>query len=219
MRAILVWRVLIAGICGLLVTAVCLMSTLENIVYIKTIAPQGTARRVRELDKDVQNFKAQNGAFPQTLAQAYNFANQQKYAHSKPREQWTPVAPDWAPMDAWHRPIIYRVQGNTYTLASLGRDGKPGGVGLDCDLTGVTPNSAQAAIPLVEVLLDPLARGLEIVALCCGAFTAATIFQAIGKDDLRRKNIFSTLSTIAVTLIAACVVAMIVTILHIPSGH
>lgn len=39
--------------------------------------------------------------------------------------------------DRWGRPIIWRVDGDTVTLTSYGRDGKPGGTGEDEDILGV----------------------------------------------------------------------------------
>ena len=39
------------------------------------------------------------------------------------------------PIDRWRRPLIYWTDGTHYRVTSYGRDGKPGGVGLDFDLT------------------------------------------------------------------------------------
>lgn len=39
--------------------------------------------------------------------------------------------------DAWGRSIIWRVDGDTVTMTSYGRDGKPGGTDEDEDLIGV----------------------------------------------------------------------------------
>jgi general secretion pathway protein G len=59
--------------------------------------------------------------------------------------------PGWAgpylqkavPLDPWRHPYFYRVPGDgahEYELGSLGRDGRPGGTGLDADLSIWTPN-------------------------------------------------------------------------------
>lgn len=41
------------------------------------------------------------------------------------------------PIDPWNRPYVYRSPGETggFDLTSLGKDGEPGGEGLDADLT------------------------------------------------------------------------------------
>ena len=37
-------------------------------------------------------------------------------------------------LDEWRNPVQYRRDENGFSLYSLGRDGKPGGAGLDCDI-------------------------------------------------------------------------------------
>jgi type II secretion system protein G len=41
---------------------------------------------------------------------------------------------DKLPLDAWGHPFVYESDGNTFTLVSYGRDGKPGGEGTDADI-------------------------------------------------------------------------------------
>jgi hypothetical protein len=40
------------------------------------------------------------------------------------------------PLDAWGRPLHYEIQGDKFAILSYGRDGLPGGAGLDADLGG-----------------------------------------------------------------------------------
>ncbi|MCH4892095.1 MULTISPECIES: type II secretion system major pseudopilin GspG [unclassified Sphingomonas] len=40
------------------------------------------------------------------------------------------------PVDPWGNPYAYESNGTTFSLISLGRDGKPGGEGLDADIGG-----------------------------------------------------------------------------------
>ncbi|WP_109806431.1 type II secretion system major pseudopilin GspG [Sphingosinithalassobacter portus] len=55
-----------------------------------------------------------------------------------------PVPPAWADggylsspaLDGWERPFLYTNEGSRFTLKSLGRDGKPGGEGVDADIEG-----------------------------------------------------------------------------------
>ncbi len=56
--------------------------------------------------------------------------------------QGEPAAHNWRgpylkkplPLDPWGRPYVYRIEGNSYVLYSLGRDGKDGGDGEDRDI-------------------------------------------------------------------------------------
>jgi general secretion pathway protein G len=38
------------------------------------------------------------------------------------------------PQDPWGKPYVYESNGQTYSIQSLGRDGKPGGEGVDADI-------------------------------------------------------------------------------------
>ncbi len=38
------------------------------------------------------------------------------------------------PQDPWGRPYLYQSNGSTYEIRTLGRDGKPGGEGVDADI-------------------------------------------------------------------------------------
>jgi general secretion pathway protein G len=54
-------------------------------------------------------------------------------------ESWTgPYLKKNVPNDPWGRPYVYRVPGSKgeFDLYSLGKDGKPGGEGVDADITG-----------------------------------------------------------------------------------
>jgi general secretion pathway protein G len=55
-----------------------------------------------------------------------------------------PVPANWAqggylsaaPLDAWGKPYEYKSEGGGFTIRSFGKDGKPGGEGVDADLEG-----------------------------------------------------------------------------------
>ena len=53
--------------------------------------------------------------------------------------QWSgPYLSRDLPLDPWGHQYVYKVPGDNgrdYTLASLGKDGRPGGTGLDADIT------------------------------------------------------------------------------------
>ena len=46
------------------------------------------------------------------------------------------------PLDGWGNPLKYEVHGDKFTICSLGRDGRPGGVGLDADSCGPRENNS-----------------------------------------------------------------------------
>jgi general secretion pathway protein G len=56
--------------------------------------------------------------------------------------QPTPAPPAWRayvqedPKDPWGRDYLYTVEGSSFTITSLGKDGEPGGEGVDADIVG-----------------------------------------------------------------------------------
>jgi general secretion pathway protein G len=56
--------------------------------------------------------------------------------------QPSPAPPAWRPYvqeepkDPWGHDYVYTVESGGFTLTSLGKDGKPGGEGVDADITG-----------------------------------------------------------------------------------
>lgn len=94
------------------------------------------------------NFHADRGRYPDDTAELHAFA-----AHEDPRlAGWL----DAAMIDAWDRPLVYRLEEDaaTYLLQSLGADGKPGGAGAASDLAQENP----ASVPPLELASD---RGLQ----------------------------------------------------------
>lgn len=55
-----------------------------------------------------------------------------------------PIPANWAqggylsdaPLDAWGKPYVYKSENGGFTIRSLGKDGKPGGEGIDADIDG-----------------------------------------------------------------------------------
>jgi len=45
--------------------------------------------------------------------------------------------------DPWHRPYIYRIDDQTFSIASYGADGEPGGEGVDQDIERSFPRRRQ----------------------------------------------------------------------------
>ena len=124
-----------------------------------------------------------------------------------------------AALDEWGHPLIYQRDGNTFVVTSLGRDGKPGGMGLDCDISTSAPWPPDAHPTLEQFLFEMPTAGM----IWSSAFSGllATILTLVvlrtprqgasGKVIIAGKMVF--------TIIGAAVVAFILTMLHIPSGH
>lgn len=98
--------------------------------------------RVTTANTDIQSISAalkmyrlDNGDYP---------TSQQGLKALVERPATPPVPAGWAqggylsqmPTDPWGNPYVYEAQSGNFSLKSLGKDGKPGGEGLDADLSG-----------------------------------------------------------------------------------
>ncbi len=134
--------------------------------------------------------------------------------------------------DAWGHPFVVEGKGSRYRLISYGRDGKPGGEGLDYDLI-VEDDAAQsryarsswvpdAALPTMgQFLTDPKAAMMRLSCVLTALLAAALGFLVVflparrpGFDPLPH------LLGLAGLIVAATFFAAIITGLHVPwVGH
>jgi hypothetical protein len=123
-------------------------------------------------------------------------------------------------VDGWHRPFIFSFDGSNFLAKSYGRDGKPGGVGLDCDLTTANPKPREARATFNQFLHNEPTRGMVSSSLACGALAFFLALFTIRTADFERYRLVSVILKLFATLVGATVVAVIITALHIPpSGH
>ena len=129
------------------------------------------------------------------------------------------------PVDRWRRPIHYEIKGGLYKLYSLGRDGKPGGVGLDADLFADNDdpdvdkeNLKLASVSIWEFSCDRRAVGIRQVCLIAGLFAFPIWLLPMKKKTAKQLNLLGTLMIHIPTLVFAIVVAVAISALHV-SGH
>ena len=102
-------------------------------------AKTATARtQIELLGLALDNYRLDNGSYPTT---------EQGLAALQERPTREPLPPNWKgpylrkalPLDPWGRPYVYRSPGehdpSGYDLATMGRDGQPGGTDEDADIT------------------------------------------------------------------------------------
>lgn len=73
------------------------------------------------LRSQIEDYRKSHGTLPPTLTEIPD-------VHTELNLPGMPL------LDSWGNPVQYRPVGETYELFSYGRDGRPGGVGLDADL-------------------------------------------------------------------------------------
>jgi hypothetical protein len=146
-----------------------------------------------------------------------------------------------APLDWWRRQLHYWTDGTSYRVSSYGRDGKPGGVGFDYDVSSDDLETKQAApTGWWNVSLPKQARptfwqfvtdlgqhygtgsgsATFLAAILSGAVAFFLGYQTIGRSAPTRRGRWVLFGGLLLTTAGTLVVAIMYLIpLHIPSGH
>lgn len=121
--------------------------------------------------------------------------------------------------DLWGNPYVYeKIDPERYTLYSLGRDGRPGGVGPDTDLTGAGIHEARMS--LAAFLSEPGAGGLWMSALTSTVFFGLTVVmsatrpEAAEADRSKRARLASDALAVAALVLVAVVVGYAMALHH-----
>jgi len=124
----LVVLVIIGVIAGMIVVNVAKRPDEARVTTAKT--------DMRTISAALKMYRLDNGDYP-TTEQGLAALATKPVAPPEPRN-WSPEGYlERPPLDPWQRPYVYRYPGSAggFDLMSLGRDGKPGGEGLDADLS------------------------------------------------------------------------------------
>lgn len=121
------------------------------------------------------------------------------------------------PIDGWGRPLLYSTDGDKYVITSLGRDGKPGGVGLDCDTSNLNDWPQEAVPTFSQFLASPMTRGSISACLACGLLAFVVSFVTVDPSALRGWAIIPLILKLAFTILGALFVASIMSMLEIPT--
>ena len=166
------------------------------------------------IDGSLNDYQKTHGTFPQSLSDPiFEFANGNAY-HLQ---------------DSWNRPILYSVEGNGFRLSSFGRDGVPGGIGLDSDWSYHSSdrepyrspfrNTPDIRLPLWQFLFDtPSTFGI--------LFPGLWLFLALGhavrsesKESITSKRAIAVTAVMTVIGAAVCTFLSIFLIAASQSGH
>ena len=94
---------------------------------------------LKTISAALKMYRLDNGSYP-TTAQGLQALVERPTAAPAPRNWHAEGYLPELPLDPWGQAYVYRSPGQTglFDLVSLGRDGQPGGEGMDADLTDRT---------------------------------------------------------------------------------
>jgi len=207
-------QLLAALLSGAAVFAVLQVSAWSTCRDMRNVCPrQDDTRRIFHIvSGHLEEHRKQHGTLPESLA---GIADLPAY-----------LSPNGRAVDAWGRPLRYQPRGEAYDLSSLGRDGKPGGLGLDADLYHEDPTRDLTAPTFRQWLTVRDPREIEsgrfvFAGLLAGGIVAVVVFQSVRDMRAREPGLgpVPLLLSVAVVTSLACVVGAFLLPLHVPSGH
>ncbi len=203
-------RIAISTTVGILVAAIATVAAWRDIRKMSFVRPEQRATRqaILEIEDLVHAYRADTKALPKSLEQVRGASSLQVSF------QWDEKG--W-PLDGWGRPFLYSTDGTTYVITSLGRDSKPGGIGLDCDLSNTNEWPDEARPTFGQFLTHPMTEGSVRACLACGLLAFLLSFLTVNPSALHGWAILSLIVKLAFTIFGAFVVAFILSMLEIPT--
>ncbi len=167
-----------------------------------------TQHVLRDLDQAVLEFQKKSNAIPRSLEELAGMENCEFLKRDNGRV-----------VDGWGHPFIYFNDGTNYLITSYGRDGKPGGEGLDCDLTNKKPNPTESFPTLSQFIFDMPTSGIIQTCVFCGGLAFSLSFITVRKPKFTGVELITLGMQLGATVIGALIIATTMAALHIPSGH
>jgi hypothetical protein len=182
------YRLLISALIGLAVSAISCDAAYQQFCGSYVRATQSfTMRDIGKLAKAVEAYRRERRAFPKGLKAL--------------GPHGVLVDRNGTPTDYWYHPLHYSTDGKRYEITSYGADGRPGGAGLDCDLSSRdlargrrtkaglwgTRSPLQATPTFRQFLTYPpnpmggSTRVALLVSALAGAVVSALAFRELGK--------------------------------------
>jgi len=128
-----------------------------------------TLDRLRTIEEAIAKYQGPRGQLPASLAEL-----------GSPDLLRRCVGRDGQLVDGWGHPFRYSVIGGRYSVLAYGRDGKPGGTGLDLDLSYSQRLPEEAVPTLHQFLFDRPTGGLVLFGSFAGLLTFIwVLWQAV----------------------------------------
>jgi hypothetical protein len=167
-----------------------------------------TERELDHVRERVELYRAATGKLPGSLAEVPDWENSE--VHLDERKQ---------PVDVWWNAIQYELAGDGFVVYSFGRDGQPGGEGLDGDLYPRSSGRPRPVATLWQFTTDLPTGGMRLSCVMAGAFAGLVCLLPARGRPANRQSWWRAVARILVTALAAVVAALVISVVHLPTGH
>ena len=195
------WKNVTVRFGGALVTAALVFGLVYSIAWTVLRQPvvsgdYGEASRLTMMKNDflqirkaLSDFTREHGHYPNSLKDLPEFK-------------------DRKPVDRWRRPYYYHSTEKGFQLLSLGRDGKPGGLGLDADIDSEGENNIRVEPTFFQFLWEGVgSTTLLRVALLTSLCALLACYRASGPRGwplfMRGKRVLCVVVTTSTAVVAA----------------
>lgn len=189
--------------------------------------PRLTLESIARVADAIKDYQGARHSLPRTL-------------HELPNLQLVRTDDQSRPADYWRRPLLYQVNGSSYRVFSYGRDNKPGGLGLDYDLSNDdltktkdredsarwTKLPAKARPTFQQFLSDReglansgSGQAMALTSLISGLAALLLAFFILGASPKAKGRSVSLAFELIVALVMTLVVGLAIAAIEIPSGH
>lgn len=199
-------RIALGAVVWLIITGISLYVAWQNACEAPAakIGQFQTQQRLKEIAAAVSEYRQTYGADPTSADDLAKMTN-----HSF----------EGNVLDGWRRPLLFAVDHSNLVATSYGRDGRPGGVGLDCDLSSTNWTPKEAKPTFKQFLNEMPTGGMIASSVVSGAFGFLIAVFVIKSDDFEGDNFLFLIGKLTAILICATFIAVVITALHLPSGH
>jgi hypothetical protein len=227
------WRLLVSGLIGVLVFGIAGDTAYRRFCHSYARRDQWfTALRISKVAEALEAYHDENHTLPGRLSDI-DWA-------SADADIGIAVDEDGTPVDAWQRALHYPTDGRHYRVTSYGADGRPGGSGLDYDLSSRDPAEAGQAevgiygeglppqsVPTLQQFVDDddPARGgsgrmMFLMSILAGVVAAALALRTTGRETPAQGGAWPRVRGLLIVTVATLLIAIMYLIpLHLPSGH
>lgn len=173
-----------------------------------------TLHELRDLDEAILEFQKKSNAIPHSLDELAGLESYDMWKRNNGKL-----------IDGWGRPFLYSSDGTNYLITSYGRDGKPGGKGLDYDLTDKNSkpeeeySTEQAHPTLPQFIFDMPTGGIIGTCIFCGSLAFLLTYVTVRRPNFTGVELITLAMQLGATVIGALIIAITMAALHIPSGH
>jgi type II secretory pathway pseudopilin PulG len=205
-------RVLIAIVVGIVISTISIYVAWQNSNHAPAAWFQQwkTQRQLKDIGQAIIAYQQKFNTSPNTFEQLRTMTND---------VPWIEYDFENGFVDGWQHSLIFTNEGTNCLVISHGGDGKPGGKGIDYDLTSNNPHPKESSPTLAQFFDNKECEGMIDWSFIRGGLAALLSLLTVRVPNLNKRGIIILILSLCATLIGTFFVTTIITALHIPSGH